>query len=396
MNKPLRIAVVSASIYPYQHGGIARWMSDLVPELIQQGHDVRLLTRSLGTRDSRPYLFEVSNNPKSSLLPTAFPHIDKFSTATLETLDDMSAQGWIPDIVYGTAWDCEVLAVIRSKRYKVATLLVTPLKITLQHSGIPDLNADLQTFSHMQELEAECIMHSAALHAISHSIVTTIAREYSLSIAPTSYRIIPLGLPSLNGAAQQPKWNKSPRVLFVGRREERKGIDLFLDAIPDICQKFPRTRFTVAGQEMPSAHRQHSFEENFKTQNTRTLRHRVRFFSNLSDKRLHKLYESHEITCIPSRYESFGLVAVEAMRAGSAPIVADGSGLAEIVTNNHDGLILQSLTTESIVDSVTSLLSNDNLLGGIRQNASSTFHEKYEVSVAVENLVSYFRQVATT
>ncbi len=391
VSSSLKIAVISASIYPYNHGGIARWMTDLVPTLIEQGHDVRLITRSFDDNDPRPYLLQTPTTASSSIIPEAFSHLDNFSSGALEMLDQLVHDGWVPDIVYGTAWDCEVLAVIRSKRYKVVSLLVTPLQVTLQHSGMTGEAQDIPKFHSMIQLEKETIQSSTALHAISDSIIKTVSEMYSIDFAHLDFAMIPLGLPQQDS---NPTRNKQPKILFVGRCEERKGIDIFLAAIPKILEVFPKTRFTVAGQEMPSSTRRQTFREIFRLSNTWSVRRRVKFLENIDDSKLHDLYIDHEITCIPSRYESFGLVAIEAMRCGSVPVVTPGSGLEEIVSNNVTGIIMQDVSIESLVHQVKELLANDHDLVELRKNAVLKFEESFEIGKTVVALTSFLHKVS--
>jgi glycosyltransferase involved in cell wall biosynthesis len=388
VKRPLKIAVVSASIYPYQQGGIARWMTDVVPSLISQGHDVRLITRQHSLNDPRPYLLTTPEQPTVSLLPEAFPHIDKFSSGVLEVIDNLADNGWQPDVVYGTAWDCEVLAVIRSKRYFVVSLVVTPLRVTIKHSGIlnPDESA---TFSTMQDLEKESIEHSDAVHAISNSIVATLTSEYSIDFASLLHTVIPLGLPLTIDKTHK---NRHPKVLFVGRREERKGIDLLLDAIPNIIEKYPNTRFTIAGQESPSAKRSETYEAEFRREQSWRVLRKVKFLAQVSDQELQKLYERHEITCVPSRYESFGLVAVEAMRGGSIPVVAPGSGLEEIVVNQKNGLVMQQISSAALEQEIELLLSNYSLLHELRRAAKNSYVSSFQIDTTTKKLISFFQE----
>ncbi len=388
MKRPLKIAVVSASIYPYQQGGIARWMTDVVPSLISQGHDVRLITRQHSASDSRQYLLTTPEQPEVSLLPEAFPHIDRFSSGVLEVLDNLTETGWHPDVVYGTAWDCEVLAAIRSKRYFVVSLLVTPLRVTIKHSGIlnPDESA---TFSTMQDLEKEAIEHSDAVHAISKSIIATLTDEYSIDFASLLHTVIPLGLPLVG---DNPHKNRHPKVLFVGRLEERKGIDLLLEAIPLILEKYPKTRFTIAGKESPSAKRKETYEREFRRQQSWRVRRKVRFLAQVSDDELQNLYEHHEITCVPSRYESFGLVAVEAMRGGSIPVVTPGSGLEEIVMHQENGLVIETVSSKAVQREIEFLLSDLILLYKLRSAAKASYMSSFRIEKTTEKLVSFFKE----
>jgi glycogen(starch) synthase len=63
---------------------------------------------------------------------------------------------------------------------------------------------------------------------------------------------------------------------------------------------------------------------------------------------LHSLYRIADLTVVPSIYEPFGLVALEAMASGCPCLVADTGGLREVVPNDHVGLRFRSRDPESL------------------------------------------------
>jgi glycogen(starch) synthase len=113
-------------------------------------------------------------------------------------------------------------------------------------------------------------------------------------------------------------------VLLVGRLVYEKGFQLALDALPRVIEQVGDVRFLVAGSG--------THEAELKAQAQRLgLRDQGVFLGWIGDDALHSLYRIADLCVVPSIYEPFGLVALEAMASGCPCIVADTGGLREVV-----------------------------------------------------------------
>jgi glycogen synthase len=113
-------------------------------------------------------------------------------------------------------------------------------------------------------------------------------------------------------------------VLLVGRLVYEKGFHLALDALAPVVRRLGNVRFVVAGTG--------TAEAELKRQARRLgLTKYGSFLGWVGDDRLHSLYRVADLCIVPSIYEPFGLVALEAMASGCLCIVADTGGLREVV-----------------------------------------------------------------
>ena len=113
-------------------------------------------------------------------------------------------------------------------------------------------------------------------------------------------------------------------VLLVGRLVYEKGFHVALDALAPVARRLGNVRFVVAGTG--------TAETELKRQARRLgLGQRGSFLGWVGDDMLHSLYRVAEVVVVPSIYEPFGLVALEAMASGCVCIVADTGGLKEVV-----------------------------------------------------------------
>ena len=144
-------------------------------------------------------------------------------------------------------------------------------------------------------------------------------------------------------------------ILLVGRLVYEKGFQLALDAMPGLVERLGNVRFLVAGSG--------TAERDLKAQATRLgLDAHGTFLGWIGDDVLHSLYRIADVTVVPSLYEPFGLVALEAMASGCPCIVADTGGLREIVPDDERvGLRFNGGEAEHLATMIERLLTDDAL-----------------------------------
>ena len=139
-------------------------------------------------------------------------------------------------------------------------------------------------------------------------------------------------------------------VLLVGRLVYEKGFHLALDALAPVIRKLEGVRFVVAGTGTAEA------ELKRQARRLRLSRHGS-FLGWVGDDMLHSLYRVAEVVIVPSIYEPFGLVALEAMASGCLCVVADTGGLREVVPD--DGLRFPSSDSGALEEVLEQALSDD-------------------------------------
>jgi glycogen(starch) synthase len=143
-------------------------------------------------------------------------------------------------------------------------------------------------------------------------------------------------------------------VLLIGRLVYEKGFQLALEAMPRLIDTVPGTRFIVAGS---GTHEQELREQAA----TLGLMDHGAFLGWIGDDVLHSLYRIADVCVVPSIYEPFGLVALEAMASDCPCIVADTGGLREVVPHNEAGLRFRARDARALGEMVERLLTDPAL-----------------------------------
>jgi len=152
-------------------------------------------------------------------------------------------------------------------------------------------------------------------------------------------------------------------VLLVGRLVYEKGFQLALEALPGLIERVGNVRFLVAGSGTAEA-------ELHEQAHDLGLDEHGTFLGWIGDDVLHSLYRIADLTVVPSIYEPFGLVALEAMASGCPCLVADTGGLREVVPNENVGLRFRSRDPESLGQMAERLLTDADLRDRLVAEAS--------------------------
>jgi glycogen(starch) synthase len=188
--------------------------------------------------------------------------------------------------------------------------------------------------------------HVASVFGVSPARVTVIPN----GIDPRDLEPVASDLSALRSKYAAPD---EKLVLLVGRLVYEKGFHLALDALAPVIKRLGNVRFVVAGTGTAEA------ELKRQAQRLRLLAHGS-FLGWVGDDMLHSLYRVADLCIVPSIYEPFGLVALEAMASGCLCVVADTGGLREVVPGDGSvGLRFPSRDSAALGAIVEQVLTDD-------------------------------------
>ena len=406
----LTVALLSQQYPPGVVGGIGRLTHDLAQGLAQRGHNVHVLTRAVPGITINAVDFEdgvwvhrlIEDRddgapPSNVKVP---PHIWRHSARMLRELKRLDAMHPI-DIVEAPIWDVEGLAAILSGKFCVVTSLHTPLKKVVETN--PDWQANMtpakrQAYDEIAQAEHFVATHADAVRANSRAVIDTMARFYDLKLEGERVAILPHGMEdrarpiTAAGKSGLSEKQNAVTVLYAGRFEGRKGTDVLLAAIPQLCEKYPFARFVLVGEDrtfpggstLGAAFRSRYASSRFLD--------RVIFAGELSDSRLEMQLQQCDIFVAPSRYESFGLVFLEAMMFGKPVVGCRAGGMVEVIEDGVTGLLAEPGDSASLAAAIGALLEDAGRRRQLGQAGRERYLRYYTREALTERTLRFYRE----
>jgi len=327
----MRVLLVSWEYPPVIEGGLGRHVRKLSEQLVRDGVEVHVLTRGGGRlpaeADQHGVIVHRVREPPFPKDPSAFVRWVGAMNAHMHTRAAELCDRIGFDLVHSHDWlvaGAAHLAARESDRPWLVTVHATEYG---RHQGWVQKHPQ----SHIHA--AERAMVRRADHVITCSRYMRVHVANVFGVRPSKITAIPNGidpgdlepvepdLPALRARYAAPD---ELLVLLVGRLVYEKGFHLALDALAPLVRRVGGVRFVVAGTGTAEA------ELKRQAKQLGLAGHGV-FLGWIGDDMLHSLYRVSDLCIVPSIYEPFGLVALEAMASGCLCVVADTGGLREVV-----------------------------------------------------------------
>jgi glycosyltransferase involved in cell wall biosynthesis/GT2 family glycosyltransferase len=396
-DKRLTICFLSQEYPPEDFGGIGRYTSDLAAGCAARGHEVHVVTKS---PDQSRVDFE-DGVWMHRLAATSRAAAEGRGVALLPNLEVVASvyaevcriheRGNV-DVVVCPLWLCEGLLCSLDPRFPTVLTLMTSLRtIAAMH---PSWNEVAHT-RQLMALEGVTARAAKHVHAISAAILEKVRQDYAVGAANAV--VAPLGIRDRSDEfrSRRSTDDRRLRVLFVGRMERRKGVDLLLRAAEKIIADHAHVDFILAGKDTPNTETGGTYREAFVREHAKhpALLERVRFTGAVSDAELYQLYADADIFCLPSRYESFGLVLLEAMMFGKPVVGCNTGGMREIVEVGGNGLLAEPDDAVSLEQCLRRLIDNDDERRRFGERSRALFVEKFSSGIMVENALQFYHAV---
>ena len=180
-------------------------------------------------------------------------------------------------------------------------------------------------------------------------------------------------------------------VLFVGRLEERKGIQYLVKAIPEVVAKFANVRFIIVGADTNTGAGQTSVLAELKGVLAQSgCTDKVTFIPHVKLDEMPAYYRSADICVAPSLYDNAPYTCIEAMSCGKAFVGTSAGGMREYLTDGQSGLIVAPADADALSKAILSLLVDDSLRAHMGEAARKRVLERFHrTAVAKENIEAY-------
>jgi glycogen synthase len=331
-----RVLILSWEYPPVIEGGLARHVCKLAEELVRQGVAVDVLTRGAEGRAETGRLAVREERAGVTVYRVREPDwprdLDRFvgwvqcMNRDMRNAGEALAEERCYDLVHGHDWLVADACAALADRLGVPYVTTVHATEHGRHQGWVDKPPQ----SHIHAVERWMARRADSVIVCSHYMRGHVADIFDIDEGRVT--VIPNGIdprdmqPVGDLAALRREFAAPDEqlVLLVGRLVYEKGFQLALDALPGAIERVGRVRFLVAGSG--------THEAELRTQAQRLgLTEHGAFLGWIGDDALHSLYRIADLCVVPSIYEPFGFVALEAMASGCPCIVADTGGLREVV-----------------------------------------------------------------
>lgn len=358
----MKILMVSWEYPPVVIGGLGRHVHHLSTALAAAGHDVVVLSR-------RPTGTDPSTHPSSDQVvdgvrviaaahdPHEFSFSDDMMAWTLAMGHSMIRVGlsvqqpegnrpWHPDVVHAHDWLVAHPAIALAEFYDVPVVSTIHATEAGRHSGWVAGTLSRQVHA----VESWLVRESDSLITCSASMADEITELFGPGLAEMT--VIRNGIDAARWpfAARRPRTGPA-ELLYLGRLEYEKGVHDVIAALPRVRRTHPGTRLTIAGE---------GTQHEWLLEQAR--KHRVltatRFVGHLNHADLLAVLHRADAAVLPSHYEPFGIVALEAAAAGTPLVTSNIGGLGEAVINGQTGVSFPPRDVAGLATAVRTVLDD--------------------------------------
>ncbi|MCF3649334.1 glycosyltransferase [Opitutaceae bacterium LMO-CP1] len=348
-------------------GGQVVYVLELAKKLGQLGYDVDIWTRRF---EGQPQIDTVSGRVRVIRMPCGgkdfipkeylHEHLMEWGEHALRYIKRHKLKY---EFINSHYWDAGIAGQRLADTLRV-THVHTPhslgfWKRAQMETDYPDKKADFdQEFNFTTRIREETLLYSHCdmVLATTPPQHDMIIRDYEVprrrvAMIPPGYddnRFFPVGEASREAIRKRLGFKK-PTIVALGRLATNKGYDLLVDAFAVTAKRVPDAilRLAVGGKKMDKQERE--ILAGIKAQvKSHGLEKRVKFGSFISDEDLPDYYRAADLFVLSSRYEPFGMTAIEAMACGTPTVVTVHGGLFRAISYGRHGLYADTFDPEDL------------------------------------------------
>jgi glycogen(starch) synthase len=363
-------------------GGLAPAVAGLSGALVRSGHEVCVLTLHEPTVEDDAVLDSVRVLRARTDLPWLPP--DDF-VAQMASANHQLVQltalldGWIPDVVHAHDW------LVAWAGDTLKTLWDVPLVATI-HATEKGRNHGFIPAGQPAAINAvEWWLTYQARHVIacSHFMVNEVLDAFGPP--PNKVHMVPNGVDADAWAPPDPpppRGEQGPVVVSWGRVQYEKGFQTLLDATARIRWDIPGLRVVIAGRG--------SHLDALRQQADHLGLHGVVTFGGfVPDDELRDLLHRCSAAVIPSLYEPFGMVALEALAAGAPVVASTAGGLGEVLRGTGAAALYEPGDVDGLADVLRRVLTDPTTSASLREAAPALLARYTWDTIAAQTLPLY-------
>lgn len=177
-------------------------------------------------------------------------------------------------------------------------------------------------------------------------------------------------------------------VLFVGRLAKNKGLEHLVKAAPEILKGYPDTKFVLIGEDEGMKDKLVNQARNIDVQD------KILFLGALNNEQVSQAFLDCNLFVLPSEFEAFGIVLIEAMAAGKAVVATKVGGVPYVVRDGEMGILVDYADSDQLAKAIYELLGDVDKRAAMGQAGKVHVEKNYSVEKVVDGLEGVYRDVA--
>ena len=183
-------------------------------------------------------------------------------------------------------------------------------------------------------------------------------------------------------------------IIFIGRLETRKGILDLAEAIPQVLRRFPKAKFCFVGPSESSPNPDLNMQQ-YLERALSSFRRSIEFVGSIPTAHIPHLLAKSDICVIPSLWDNFPCVCLEAMAAARGIVATHSGGISDMISHRQLGLLVPPHQPKQLVEAIVELLESPHLrihLGLAARQRLTTEYSSERIGPLQE--ASYARAIA--
>lgn len=398
----MRVCLVSREVAPFYGAGIGTYVASMARAWAEAGHEAHVLTEPHAGIDRsgtwEPHWQARFRRVRFHVVPQAEvrralggkgPGFLRYSRAACDVLERLHEEHRFDYVEFPEYW-AEGLFALRARRrgafegVVVALRLHSPTDLCRELNGEP---MDEPEIASLVESEYEAMALADALVSPTRALLEIVTGRLG-DRAPAGF-VVPYPFfcesPG-SGGVEEGRSETCTSVLFVGRLERRKGVDLLVEAGQRLLSDGADARFRLIGGDTRTGPGGASMRVWLESRIDPRWHDRFEFAGPMPRERVQAAMREATVCCFPSLWENFPNVCLEAMSLGACVVGSDAGGMSEIIKDGVSGLLFRSGDVGDLAAALGCAISNDDLRRRICAAAPARVRERCDPGLIVQGM----------
>ncbi|MGD0336273.1 MAG: glycosyltransferase family 4 protein [Candidatus Omnitrophota bacterium] len=387
----MNILFLSKDYPPYSIGGVGSYVYEMSRLLVRAGHKTFVITKAEDTPCTyvdggvrvyrvKPVRYRFLNGARNSI--GGFLERMEYSLAVSRQMKEVVKQDCI-DIVETCEARAEAFWYYLFRRNPPLVIkLHTPETVAFKLDHTPTT----LDYRLIKLLEEYWISRAQQHIGLSSEVVELTRRHFSLRLEDTPLMSNPIDIkvfcPSPNGMPVG-----VPEILYVGRLEFRKGVHTLMRALAYVQDCIPGARLTLIGSDCGMSQ--------YVQEKIRQLKYpeQVKWIGEVSRQALPKYYQHSTVCVVPSLWENYPYVCLEAMACGKAVIASSVGGIKKIIRDDENGLLVPAGSSRNLAEAIVRVLNDSFLRSRLEKEARAFMEKEYTEDTLVGQAAGIYEKV---